>query len=117
MIFSNYNRCSTCINAKKHVISLNVDFVDQDITQGIPYDQLKQYVEKSGLDINKFFNTSGNMYKENNFKEKIKTMSYEEKLKALSENGMLIKRPILVGDDFVLVGYKPEVYEQVIKHE
>lgn len=118
MIFIYYNRCSTCIKAKKHLSQLGIDFIEQDIASGIPYEQLKQYVETSQLDINKFFNTSGKIYKENNYKEKIKTMTFEEKLHVLSENGMLIKRPILVGDDFVLVGYKPDMYDKVGgKHE
>ena len=109
-----YSKCSTCQKALKYLDEKKINYIKRDLKEDKPdYDLLKKLVELSKLDINKFFNTSGNMYKENNFKEKIKTMSYEEKLQLLANDGMLVKRPILYSDDIVIVGKNEEAYDEL----
>ena len=78
-------------------------------------DEIKSWYEKSGLDIKKFFNTSGNAYKEQGLKDKLKDMSVDEKLELLASDGMLIKRPILIQDKKVLVGFKEEEWKEALK--
>lgn len=113
MKFINYRKCSTCVKARKHLEKMNVEFEDRDILEGISETDLLEYVEKSQLDIKKFFNTSGLIYKENNYKEKLNDMTFDDKIKVLSQTPMLVKRPILVMDDQVLVGYDPLEYDKV----
>lgn len=113
MLFICYKRCSTCQKAKKYLESNKIDFIERKIEDGITKEELEKWIPLSNKDINKFFNTSGLIYKNENYKEKLKTMSYEEKLDALSQNPMLVKRPILVGDDFVLVGFKEIEYNNI----
>ena len=109
-----YMKCSTCIKAKKHLDNLNVEYEIQDIKLDNPDEvQIDKLIKLSGLDINKFFNTSGLVYKSLNLKDKIKTLSYEDKIKLLASDGMLVKRPILLFNDQVIVGYKQEVYEKI----
>ena len=79
-------------------------------------EELALWIKKSGLDIKKFFNTSGKLYKEMGLKDKLKDMSHEEKIDLLSTNGMLVKRPILIKDDVVLVGFKEDQYRELIKY-
>lgn len=106
-LFVEYPKCSTCQKAKKWLESKNIKFEDRHIVEDTPsYDELKSWITKSRLDIKKFFNTSGLVYKNMNLKEKLNTMTEDEKIKLLASNGMLIKRPILVGENFVLVGFK-----------
>ena len=113
--FIAYLKCSTCIKAKKKLESLDIDYQLQDIKEDNPTkQQLEKWIELSGLDINKFFNTSGNVYKELQLKDQIKTLTFEEKINLLSSNGMLVKRPILVMDDKVVVGYKEEIYDGLV---
>lgn len=112
MKFIYLKNCSTCIKAKKHLESLNVEFELYNILDGLSQEELKDYISKSNLDVQKFFNTSGQIYKENNYKDKCKQMSNDEKIALLSATPMLIKRPILVTDDQVLVGYKPTEYDK-----
>lgn len=92
---------------------MNVDFIEKNITDGISINDLKKWIPLSNKSIDKFFNTSGMIYRSNNFKEKLPHMSDEEKYEALSSNGMLVKRPLLVGDDFVLVGYNESEYDKI----
>ena len=113
MLFICYKRCSTCQKAKKHLESSNIDFIERKIEDGITKEELKKWISLSNKEIHKFFNTSGSIYKNENYKEKLKTMSFDEKIDALSKNPMLVKRPILVGDDFVLVGYKEIEYNNI----
>lgn len=108
-----YPKCSTCQKAKKWLESNNIEFQDRHIVEDTPtYEELKSWIQKSGLDIKKFFNTSGLVYKNMNLKEKLDQMTDEEKMKLLASNGMLIKRPILVGKDFVLVGFREKEWEE-----
>lgn len=113
MEFINYPKCSTCKKAKKWLIDNNIDFIDRDITTNTPTkEELKNYLEISGYPIKKFFNTSGNLYKEFKLKDKLETMSMDEKLTLLSNHGMLIKRPLIVTNDFILVGFKEEEWKE-----
>ncbi len=115
MEFINYPKCSTCKKAKKWLLDNNIEFIDCDINVDTPTkEELKKYIEISGYPIKKFFNTSGNLYKEFKLKDKLENMSMNEKLTLLSNHGMLIKRPILVADDFVLVGFKEEEWKEKI---
>ena len=102
-----YRKCSTCLKALKWLEENQVEFEERPIVEENPtYEELKQWYEKSGLPIKKFFNTSGLLYKEMKLKEKLPEMSEEDQLKLLSTNGMLVKRPLVVGEDFVLTGFK-----------
>ncbi|MGN1343723.1 MAG: Spx/MgsR family RNA polymerase-binding regulatory protein [Traorella sp.] len=113
MQFIGYRKCSTCSKAKKYLESLNVDFVFRDIQEKVTIEELKKWITISNKNIDKFFNTSGLIYRNENYKERLKIMSEDEKLHALSENPMLVKRPLLIGDNFVLVGFKEEEYRKV----
>lgn len=107
ILFVNYPKCTTCIKAKKFLQENNIDFIDRHIVENNPTkDELKKWLGKSGLTINKFFNTSGKLYKEMNLKDRVKSDSEESLLELLATNGMLVKRPILVTEDKVLVGFK-----------
>ncbi|WP_405357942.1 arsenate reductase family protein [Ruminococcus sp.] len=107
MLFVCYPRCSTCKKAQKWLDEKGIGYTFRDIKEENPsYDELKTWYEKSGLDIKRFFNTSGQLYKSMSLKDKLPAMSEEEKLRLLSTDGMLVKRPILVSDEAVLVGFK-----------
>ena len=107
VLFVNYPKCTTCIKAKKFLQENNIDFIDRHIVEDNPTkEELKKWLDKSGLTINKFFNTSGKLYKEMNLKDRVKSDSEESLLELLATNGMLVKRPILVTEDKVLVGFK-----------
>ena len=107
MIFICYPKCSTCQKAKKWLDEHNIVYNERHIVEENPtYDELKEWHKKSGLPLKRFFNTSGLLYKEMKLKDKLSEMSEEEQLKLLATNGMLVKRPIVVGDDTVLVGFK-----------
>ena len=102
-----YRKCSTCLKALKWLEENQVEFEERPIVEENPtYEELKQWYEKSGLPLKKFFNTSGLLYKEMKLKEKLPEMSEEDQLKLLSTNGMLVKRPLVVGADFVMTGFK-----------
>lgn len=114
-LFINYPKCSTCKKAEKFLKENNIEFVNRNIVEENPSaEELALWMEKSGLEPRKFFNTSGVLYREMNLKDKIKTMSKEEMIEILSTNGMLVKRPLLVMDDKVLVGFKEENYKEII---
>lgn len=107
MLFVEYPKCSTCQKAKKWLDAHNLEYTDRHIVEDNPsFDELKEWQERSGLPLKKFFNTSGLLYREMQLKEKLPDMSGEEKLKLLATNGMLVKRPLIVGDDMVLIGFK-----------
>ena len=107
MLFICYPKCTTCQKAKKWLDEHNIDYIERHIAENNPtYDELKEWHEKSELPLKKFFNTSGLLYKEMRLKDKLPTMSEEEQLKLLATNGMLVKRPILVMEGKVLVGFK-----------
>lgn len=113
-LFIEYPKCSTCKKAKEWLNRNGVSYEDRDIKTDNPKkDELRLWHEKSGLDIKRFFNTSGLIYKEKNLKDKLSSMSLEEKLELLSSDGMLVKRPILIKDDTVLVGFKEAEWEKI----
>ena len=117
MLFIEYPRCTTCIKAKKFLIEHNCEFLDRHIVEETPTkEELTMFWKRSGLELKKFFNTSGKLYKEMQLKDRLKDMSEDAQLQLLSENGMLIKRPILVGDDFCYVGFKEDTYQKVCKN-
>ena len=113
MLFICYPKCSTCQKAKKWLEEHNIEYTERHIAEDNPsYDELKEWYGRSGLSLKKFFNTSGLLYKEMQLKDKLPTMSDEEQLKLLAINGMLVKRPLLVKDDTVLVGFKEAEWNQ-----
>ena len=116
MLFLEYPKCSTCKKAKKFLDENNISYKDRHIVLNNPTKQeLKEWITKSGRDIKTFFNTSGNLYKELNLKDKLNTMSEEEKLELLASNGMLVKRPLLIKDDIILSGFKVELWSELLK--
>ena len=107
MVVLVYRKCSTCIKALKWLDANGVEYVERAIVEENPtYEELKEWYGKSGLPLKKFFNTSGVLYKEMQLKDKLPTMSEEEQLKLLATDGKLVKRPLVVGEDFVLTGFK-----------
>ena len=107
MLFIYYPKCSTCQKAKKWLDEKNIEYTERHIVENNPtYDELKKWYPKSGLPLKKFFNTSGLLYKEMKLKDKLPMMSEEEQLKLLAANGMLVKRPLIVKEDKVLVGFR-----------
>ena len=108
-LFIEYQKCSTCKKAKKWLEDNKIEFEDKNIVEETPTEkELTEWIKSSGLEIKKWFNTSGLKYKELNLKEKLNNMSDKEKIKLLTSNGMLIKRPILVSDKGIFVGFKEE---------
>ena len=115
MLFVYYPICSTCRKAKKWLEENGIEFEERDIKNDNPTkEELKKWYEMSGLDIKKFFNTSGMIYREMGLKDKLGDMSTDEKLELLANDGMLVKRPVLVGDDSVLVGFKIAEWEKLL---
>ena len=113
MLFVQYPKCSTCRKAKKWLEENNIEFEERHIIDDNPsYEELKEWYEKSDLTLNKFFNTSGMKYRELKLKDKRPEMSEDEQLKLLSTDGMLVKRPVIVGDDFVLTGFRVKQWEE-----
>lgn len=114
-IFVEYPKCTTCQKAKKWLEAKKVEFVDRHIVQDAPtYEELKSWIKKSEKEMKKWFNTSGMKYKELNLKEKLLNMSDEEKMKLLASDGMIVKRPILITDKGVCVGFKEEEWEKIL---
>ena len=114
VLFLEYPKCSTCKKAKAWLEGAGVDFMDRHIVENNPTaEELKQWHAKSGLPLKKFFNTSGMLYKEMQLKDKLADMSDEEQFALLATNGMLVKRPLIIGDDFVLVGFKEAEWERL----
>ena len=117
MLFIEYPKCSTCQKAKKWLDAHGVSYVDRHIVEENPTaEELKQWHEKSGLPLKKFFNTSGMLYKEMQLKNKLPNMTETEQYELLSSNGMLVKRPLIVADDYILLGFKEaEWMEKLVK--
>ena len=114
-LFLQYPKCTTCRKAKKFLTENNVDFEDRDIVLNNPTEEeLGKWIKLSGLEIKKFFNTSGVLYREMNLKDKLKDMSQEEMIKLLASDGKLVKRPLLITEEKVLVGFKEETYKEII---
>lgn len=116
MLFVYYPKCSTCQKARAFLEAQGADVVRRDIkTENPTVEELRAWWEKSGLPLKKFFNTSGLQYKALGLKERLPGMSEEEKLALLATDGMLVKRPLLVGEDFVLTGFRPGEWEAALK--
>ena len=114
MLFICYPRCTTCKKAQKWLDDNELQYELRDIKENNPsYDELKEWYAKSGLPLKRFFNTSGQLYKNMELKDKLPAMSEEEQLKLLATDGMLVKRPILVNGDTVLVGFKEPEWERL----
>lgn len=112
-LFVCYPKCSTCKKARDFLNANNADFKERDIKEDNPKaKELKKWIDKSGLPIKRFFNTSGIKYRELNLKEKLETMTDEEKIELLSTDGMLVKRPILITAEYVLVGFKEKDWQE-----
>ena len=107
MLFIHYPKCTTCQKAKKWLDGHNVTYTERHIVENNPTcEELKEWYEKSRQPLKKFFNTSGMLYREMQLKDKLASMSEEEQLKLLASNGMLVKRPLVIMDDTVLIGFK-----------
>ena len=115
MVFLQYPPCSTCKKAKAWLDARGIAYEDRHIKENNPtYEELKTWQAKSGLPLKRFFNTSGLKYKELNLRERLPEMSEEEQLRLLASDGMLVKRPILVTESAVLVGFKEAEWEKLM---
>ena len=115
MLFLQYPPCSTCQKAKKWLDSHSISYEDRHIRDNNPtYEELKDWYGRSGLPLKKFFNTSGLLYKSLNLKERLPTMTEDEQLQLLSSDGMLVKRPLLVTEDIVLIGFNESQWETLL---
>ena len=115
MIFVCYPRCTTCKKAEKWLFNCGIAVTVRDIKENNPTEQeLRLWHEKSGLPLKRFFNASGQKYRELELKDKLPTMSEDEQYSLLATDGMLVKRPLLVSDDFVLVGFKEKEWQEKI---
>ncbi|MFR9165815.1 MAG: arsenate reductase family protein [Dysgonomonas sp.] len=116
ILFLQYPKCGTCRKASKWLKENGVEAASRDITEENPTEEeLTQWIRISGLPVKKFFNTSGNLYKEQNLKEKVNSASDKELIKILASNGMLVKRPIIATDAFVLVGFNESEWNERLK--
>ena len=116
MLFLWYPKCTTCQKAQKWLDENGISYTFRDIKMENPtYEELSVWHQRSGLPLKKLFNTSGLLYKSMGLKDKLPEMSEDEMLKLLAADGMLVKRPLLVGDDFVLVGFKEVEWESRLK--
>ena len=113
MLFVCYPKCTTCQKAKRYLEAKGADFTERHIKDENPSEEeLRQWHAMSGLPLKKFFNTSGLQYKALSLKDKLPAMSEEEQFALLASDGMLVKRPILVGEDYVFVGFKEAQWEE-----
>lgn len=116
MTFVCYPKCTTCRKARKWLDENQITYEFRDIKLENPtYEELSRWHQRSGLPLKKFFNTSGLLYKSMGLKDRLPGMSEEEMLKLLATDGMLVKRPLLVGEDFVLVGFKESQWAEKLK--
>ena len=115
MTFICYPKCTTCQKAQKWLDENGISYTFRDIKMEHPtYEELSAWHRRSGLPLKKFFNTSGLLYKSMALKDKLPTMNEDEMLTLLATDGMLVKRPLLVGEDFVLPGFKPADWEKAL---
>lgn len=118
MLFLCYPKCSTCQKARKWLEEQGISFEERDIKLNNPTEEeLRTWYARSGLPLKRFFNTSGLQYKALGLKDKLPTMSEEEQLALLATDGMLVKRPLVVDEEFVLTGFKQAEWEQTIKKD
>lgn len=117
MLFVEYPKCTTCQKAKKWLNVNQIAYTDRHIKEDNPTaEELKKWHQMSGLPLKKFFNTSGVLYKEMQLKDKLGSMSEEEQYALLASDGMLVKRPILVTEDAVLIGFKEDTWREAVLH-
>ena len=115
VLFLEYPKCSTCQKAKKWLDERGISYEDRHIVEQNPTaEEIKAWREKSGLPLKRFFNTSGLKYKELGLKDRLPQMSEEEQLALLATDGMLVKRPLVIGDDFVLTGFKEAEWKEKV---
>ena len=115
MQFIQYAKCTTCQKAKKWLDEHHVEDLDRPIKEQNPTaEELADWHRRSGLPLKKFFNTSGLLYKSMNLKDRLPAMTEAEQITLLASDGMLVKRPLVVGEDFVLVGFKPAEWEEIL---
>ena len=115
MLFIWYPKCSTCQKAKKWLDEHDMKYTERHIVEDNPsYNELSEWYRRSGLPLKRFFNTSGMLYKEMQLKDKLPQMSEEEQYALLATDGMLVKRPVLVGDGFVLTGFKESTWAEAL---
>lgn len=118
MLFLCYPKCSTCQKARKWLEEQGISFDERDIKLNNPtVEELRTWYARSGLPLKRFFNTSGMQYKALGLKDKLPDMSEEEQLALLATDGMLVKRPLLVDEDFVLTGFKQTEWENTLKKD
>ena len=118
MLLIYYPKCSTCQKAKKYLDEKGIEYTFRDIKENNPsFEELSAWYKMSGLPLKKFFNTSGLLYKSMQLKDKLPAMSEDEMLKILATDGMLVKRPLLVGEDFVLVGFKEAEWQSCLQNK
>lgn len=114
MLFIEYPKCSTCQKAKKFLDGKNIEYEGRNIVTNNPTKkELDKWIKLSGKDIHKFFNTSGIKYRELNLKDTLKELDYDEKLDILASDGMLVKRPLLILDNDVLIGFKESEWKNI----
>lgn len=111
-----YPKCSTCQKAEKWLKENNISYETRHIVEDCPkFEELEEWIKRSGYQIKKFFNTSGMIYREKGLKEKLNNLSKKEQIQLLASNGMLIKRPLLIGEDIVLVGFRQSEWQAIIE--
>ena len=114
VLFVEYPKCTTCQKAKKWLDDNGIEYVDRHIKENNPsYDELSEWYKKSGLPLKKFFNTSGLLYKSMELKDKLPSMTEDEQIKLLATDGMLVKRPMIITENTVLVGFRPAEWESL----
>lgn len=115
MLFIEYPKCTTCKKAKKWLDDHQLEYVDRHIKEDNPTaEEVKEWHKRSGLPLKKFFNTSGLLYKELQLKDKLPAMTEEEQYALLATDGMLVKRPVVVTDDVILLGFKEESWKEAL---
>lgn len=114
-LFIHYPKCSTCQKAKKWLEDNDIAFTGRHIVEENPQiEELTEWIDRSGMEVKKFFNTSGMRYKELNLKERLPQMSKEEQIALLATDGMLVKRPLLIGEGCILVGFKEAAWQEAL---
>ncbi len=115
VVFIEYPKCSTCKKAKAFLENKNIEYEDRNIVEKNPTaSELEEWIKTNNIPVNKFFNTSGILYRQMELSKKLPNMSDKEKIEILSSNGMLVKRPLLILKDKILIGFKEKEWENEI---